>query len=135
MIFQSRFPMNFSLFFKKKKKNPVTECKFTCPTHSEVQQTRTSNLGVEKVLLQGHARRTGGSCPQKTPLPKRFQKSIFKGQKREGGLRVCDHLVHNSLVDGEVTEQLTLSIHKRQKVWGATAHDIKWLISSTWWCF
>ena len=63
--------------------------------------------------------------PENPKLPKWFHKSIFKGQEREGVHRVCDYLVHNSLVDGEVTGQLILSIHQRQKVWGATAHDIK----------
>lgn len=34
-------------------------------------------------------------------LPKEFQQSIFKSQVREGGCRVPDQMVHNSLADGE----------------------------------
>ena len=45
------------------------------------------------------SKETGGSCPQNSELPRGFQQSIFKGQVREGGLRVCDQLVHNSLID------------------------------------
>ena len=52
---------------------------------------------------------------QKNPeLPHGFQQSIFKDPVREGCPRVCDQLRHNSLVDGEVTGQLTLSILRRQ---------------------
>ena len=47
-------------------------------------------------------------------LPAGFQQSNFKGQVREGGHRVCDQLVPNSLVDGEVTGQLTLQIITHQ---------------------
>ena len=36
-------------------------------------------------------------------LPDGFQGSLFKGRVREGHPSVCDQLVHNSLVDGEVT--------------------------------
>ena len=35
----------------------VTECTFICPSHSEAQQTASLELGSEKGLLQGHARR------------------------------------------------------------------------------
>ena len=65
--------------------------------HSEPKQTKASGSGAEKVLLQGHARRTGGSCLKNPDLPKGFQQSIFKGQVRDGRPRVCDQLVHNSL--------------------------------------
>ena len=52
--------------------------------------------------------RTGGLCFKNPKLPEGFQQSNFKGQVREGGRRVCDQLVHNSLADGEVTGPLTL---------------------------
>ena len=37
--------------------------------HSEAKQTETSEFGAEEGLLQGHARKTGGSCPKKPQLP------------------------------------------------------------------
>ena len=49
----------------------------------------------------------GGSYPKYPELLEEFQQSIFKGKVREGCLRICDWLVHNSLVDAEVTGQLT----------------------------
>ena len=37
--------------------------------------------------------------PQKNPeLPEGFWQSIFKGKVSEGGGRVCDELMHNSLI-------------------------------------
>ena len=49
----------------------VTKAKFVCLIHSESKQTKTSEFGLEKGLLQGHARRMGGSCPPKPPTPER----------------------------------------------------------------
>ena len=66
--------------------------------HSEAKQTKTSEFGVEKGLLQGAARRMGGSCPKNSKLPRRFQESIFKGQVKEGLSRICDQLMQNSLI-------------------------------------
>ena len=34
------------------------------PMHDEAKQTETSEFGAEKDLLQGRARRMGGSCIQ-----------------------------------------------------------------------
>ena len=50
------------------------------PSNTEMLEFGTEN----SCLLQGHARRTDGSCPQTPELPKGFQQSIFKGQVREG---------------------------------------------------
>ena len=50
----------------------------------------------------------GGLCSKNPELPEGFQQSNFKSQGREGGRRVCDYPVHNSLADGEVTGPLTL---------------------------
>ena len=55
-----------------------------------------------------------------------FQGSIFKGQVREGSCRVCDQLLHNSLIDWwwgsrAVSQGLTL-IRWLQSVWGPCAH-------------
>ena len=55
----------------------VTEHKFVCPTHSEAKQTKMSEFGTEKGLLQGHARRTGGLCPPKFQTPQRFSAKHF----------------------------------------------------------
>ena len=43
----------------------ATELNFMCPTHSEAKQTKMSEFGAQKGLLQGHARRMGGLCPPK----------------------------------------------------------------------
>ena len=61
------------------------------------------NIGVcpEKHLSQGWARRDG-SCSKDPELPEKFWQSIFKGQVREGRPRICDQLVHSSLVDVEM---------------------------------
>ena len=42
-----------------------------CRTHSEAKQTEMSEFGAEEGLLQGHAKRQGGSCPEKPPAPQR----------------------------------------------------------------
>ena len=100
-----------------------TECKFLCPTHSEAKQTETSEFGAEKGLLKGHARRTGGSCPPKPQTPQRVSAKCFKGKGRKGSPRVGDQLMHNSLIgwwwgNRVVSQVLTLSILRCQKVWG-----------------
>ena len=55
-----------------------------------------SFLSRERGLLQGHAR-MGTHAPHKPRLPEGFQQSIFKGNVREEGSRVCDQLTHSSL--------------------------------------
>ena len=60
--------------------------------------TKTSEFGAEKGLLQVYCKETGGSYPQNPELPKGIQQSMFKGQVREGGHRVRDQLLHNSLI-------------------------------------
>ena len=47
--------------FPKRTLGIVTELKSVCPMHSEAKQTEMSEFGAEKGLLQGQARRTGGS--------------------------------------------------------------------------
>ena len=46
--------------------------------------------------------------------------AFFKGQVREGSCRVCDQLVHSTLVDGEVnrvlSQGLTLSINTQTPI-------------------
>ena len=63
----------------------VIERKFVCPTHSEAKQTQMLELGAEKGLLQGHARRTGCSCSKKKKKktlnsPKGFTKAFLKAR-------------------------------------------------------
>ena len=74
-----------------------TKRKLLCLMHSEAKQTETE-FRAEKGLLQGHARRTGGSCPKSPQLLKGFRQSTFKGQVSGEGHGVCDQLVHNSLI-------------------------------------
>ena len=51
------------------------------------------------VFISGHQARNPGQLVLKTlELPDGFQESIFKGKMREGPPRVCDQLVHNSLI-------------------------------------
>ena len=64
--------------------------------HKEAKQTEMSASVAEKGFLQA-MQGDSGSCPSKPKLFKGFQQSIFKGQVREGGDRVCDQLVHSSL--------------------------------------
>ena len=54
--------------------------------HSEAKQTEMSEFGAEKGLLQGHARRWGGSGPKKPQAPEGFQQSTFK-KPGEGAVR------------------------------------------------
>ena len=49
-------------------------------------------------IVRSHISRLGQLVLKKPELPDGFQESIFKGQVREGGRRVCDLLVHDSLI-------------------------------------
>ena len=53
---------------------------------SEAKQTKMSEFGAEKGLLQGHARKQVTQAPKAPEVPKGFWQSIFKGQVREGGV-------------------------------------------------
>ena len=46
--------------------------KCVAPLHSDANQTKTSEFGAEKGLLQGQERRWVISCPTNPKLPKRF---------------------------------------------------------------
>ena len=65
----------------------VTKPKFMCLTHSEAKQTETSGFGAEKGLLQGQARRMGGSCSKNPELPDGFWGEVFNRQNLGGGLQ------------------------------------------------
>ena len=58
----------------------------------------TSEYGAEKGLLQDHARRKWAHVLPKPQTLEGFQQSSFKNQEREGGRRVCDQLVYDSLI-------------------------------------
>ena len=55
----------------------VTEYKFVCLTHSEAKQTKTSEFGAEKGLLQDQARRTGDLCSKTLNFPVVFRQKLF----------------------------------------------------------
>ena len=62
------------------------EPKFVCPIHSEAKETETSELGEERSLLQGQARKMGGSCSKG---------EVFKGKmflKATFGVRAAGHM-------------------------------------------
>ena len=71
-------------------------------------------------FISGHQVRSPGQLVLKIhKYSGGFQESIFKSQVREECPRVCDKLMHNSLIgsDGEVTGQsqgLTLSVLRSQ---------------------
>ena len=58
----------------------------------------TSEYGAEKGLLQDHARRKWAHVLPKPQTLEGFQQSSFKNQEREGGCKVCDQLVYDSLI-------------------------------------
>ena len=89
-------------------------------THSEAKQIETLEFVTEERLSQGWAR-MDGSCSKHPELPGKFWQGIFEGQVREGRPRICDQLVHSSLVDVEIAGWLA-SILSCQKVWGLCAH-------------
>ena len=76
-------------------------CFFWTQVHVSDAEWGQTNLKfeAEKGLLQDWARERGGSCPKHPELLKEFQQSLSKGQEREGCLRVCAQLNHDSLID------------------------------------
>ena len=71
----------------------VVKCKFMCPMHSEVKQTKTSEFGPAKDLLQSEARRMGGSCSKTPNSPVIFWWEVFIGNIWDEGYRVYDFLL------------------------------------------
>ena len=66
---------------------------------AQAKQTKTSDFGAEKGLLQGHTRRQVAHAPPLDPkLSEIFQQNICKGQVREQGHRVYDQLIHSCLI-------------------------------------
>ena len=66
-----------------------------CLAHSKAKLNLWS-LEQRKVLLQGHARRQGGSYPEKPGAPQGFQQSIFKSQVKVGGHGIPDQILQFS---------------------------------------
>ena len=64
------------------------------------------SISLEQGLLKGHARK-GGFYPKKnSQLPEGFWQRTFESQMRKGGCKVCDQLMHSSLMaDGEGIRQ------------------------------
>ena len=62
----------------------VTQHKFMLLMPSEARQYQNTRVGTEEGLLQGHERKTGGSCSANPNLSEGFQQSIFKSKMREG---------------------------------------------------
>ena len=76
--------------------------------HSKAKQTQTSEFGVENSLLQGKARRTGGSC-SKTPTLQCFLGKSFYRPKF--GMRVAGCMTPPDWwVSGEVTGQYSRNL-------------------------
>ena len=109
--------------------------------HSETKQTKLSEFGAEKSLLQSHARTWGAHTLKRPELPKGFLQSTFKSQE----LGVWKGEFLGSVIslcsilwpaDGEVTavsQGLTLSVFRLQETWGHVFVVIKELISSICW--
>ena len=60
--------------------------------------TKTSEFGAEKALLQGHARRRVAHALKSPELPESFQQSPFLGKVREGVVSCCKLLGVTSFV-------------------------------------
>ena len=50
--------------FSFRSRTCVTKCMFMYPMHREVKQTKTLEVGAEKVLLQDHAQRQVACTPK-----------------------------------------------------------------------
>ena len=94
------------------------------------KQTKMPVFGAES-FIAGSCKVRGGSCSNSPELPKEFHQSILKGQIREWGVRrVCNQLVHNSLIgwwwgNRVVSQRLTLSFLRLQGSWGYVLLVIK----------
>ena len=68
-------------------------------THSKAKQTRTSEFGAEKGLLQAMPGDEWLMPPQKPERPEPKLQSILKSQVTgQGDHRASDHLMHSSLM-------------------------------------
>lgn len=79
-----------------------------------------------------------GSCSKNPKISEGFQQNLFKDKVREKGHRVCDQLLHNSLIGWRwghraVLPGFTLSVLGLQEAWSSVLMAIKQWTSSTWW--
>ena len=95
----------------------ITECKFMCLRISKAKRYRSFRVWSRGRFIAGPCKENGWFMLKKTKLPEGFQQSIFKGKVREGYPRVCDCLVHNSLIGW------WWLIPMCQEVWGLHDHD------------
>ena len=87
------------------------------------------------VFIAGHQARSPGQLVLKTPNG--FQENIFKGQVREESCRVCDQLVHSSLI-GWWWGNRAVSYYQSSGFSRSGSYMlmvIRKLISSIWWGF
>ena len=70
---------------------------FVCQTHRETKQTKALELGAEKVLLWGQARKIGGLCSRNLNSPWR---KVLLGKF---GVRAAGCVIFFRLVGDEVT--------------------------------
>ena len=72
------------------------EHKSVCPTYSEAKRYQNVGVWSKERFMAGPCKDNGWLMPPETP--EEFQQSMLKGQVREVGHRVCDQLMHNSLI-------------------------------------
>ena len=63
----------------------VVKPKFVCLMHSEAKQTKTSEFGAEKSLLQGPCKENRWLMLERLQLPDGFQGNVFIGKISGGG--------------------------------------------------
>ena len=91
---------------------------------SDVKSYRNIWVLSRERFIAGPSQKSGRLMPLNPELPRWFQQSIFKGQVREGEvtgyvISLCTILWW---VDVEVTQWVTLSVLRCQKIWGLCAH-------------
>ena len=113
------------IILESKFKCSMNNEKFKSPVESEVIQTRTSESGEEKGLLQDPNKEYRLLMLKRPNSLMHFRETFLKQGEGEH-CRVHDQLVHDSLVDGDITGSvlymLTSSIVRLQRVWRLCAH-------------
>ena len=75
----------------------VTECKFMYRCTVRPNKPKRQSLEQRKVYCRAMTEGVA-HAPQNPEIPEGFQQRIFEGQVKERGHRVCDQLVHSSLM-------------------------------------
>ena len=86
------------------------------------QTNGNDEFGAEADLLKGPTRKYMAHALKTLQFPAGLWQNTFKSQVRDGGWRVYDQLVHNSLIDWwwenqVVSQGLTLSVLSLQEAW------------------